>query len=279
MFTHQIALDIGATKILGGLIVDNKVIKKIKKDTGAKNGKNEILSNVKKIIHDLWLSDVKEIGIGLAGQVDFHTGEVISTTNFNHKFSHINLREILQREFKVPVLVDNDVKCFGLAENLYGVGKNYKNFIALTFGTGIGGALIFNHELYRGQDNLAGEFGHMRICGKWIGPAPTCGCGKKYCWETLASGRAWQKIAKKHTTLIADKIIIPNLVIGLYNLATIFNPQAFVIGGGLLDHPKILENIKKEFYSNTHITIYRKIKFYKPTLGDNAILLGSLITK
>ncbi len=279
MSKYQIALDVGATKILGGLIVDNKIIKKTKRNTLAKNKKERIIANIKNTIHELWLPGVKEIGIGLAGQIDFHTGEIISTTNFNHKFTHINLKEILQHEFKIPVLVDNDVKCLGLAENNYGIGKNYKNFIALTVGTGIGGALIFNHELYRGQDNLAGEFGHMCICGKWIGPAPLCGCGKKYCWETLASGRAWQKIAKKHSSSMADKIIIPNLVIGLYNLASIFNPQSFILGGGLLDHPKMLENIKKEFYLHTHTGVYRKIKFHKPALSDNAILLGSLIKK
>ena len=277
MSKYSIALDIGATKILTGLVSGNKIIKTIKKSSKSKSTNGEIIKNIKVVINQLWNKNVKKIGIGVAAKVDLNNRTIISTTNFNPKFKNIKLADILKKEFKVPVLIDNDVKCFVKAENKYGYGRVYKNFVGLTFGTGIGGAIVCNKELLRGENNLAGEVGHMKISGGWIGAAPTCGCGEKYCWETLASGRAWQKIANKYGEKKANKIIIPNITTGLINLATILNPEAFVLGGGLMEHLHILKEIRTEFYKQNTQPLLRKTQIVKSKLGDNTILLGSLM--
>jgi len=274
---YKIALDVGATKTLAGLMLGKKVIKKIKKPTGSKGTNKQIINNMVSLIEKLWLKDVKQIGIGLAGQIDEKKGIVISTGNFNPKFSNIKLAKILKDRFKVEVKIDNDVKCFTLAENKWGWGKQYDNYICLTFGTGIGGAMVIDKKLFRGQNNLAGEVGHMKIAGSWIGTAPLCGCSQKYCWESLASGRAWQKIAKKHSRKKADQIIISNIAVGLNNLATIFSPQAFIIGGGLTEHANLISKIKKEFNQMSYNPLFKQIKIIKPKLADEAILLGSLL--
>ncbi len=274
---YSIALDIGATKILAGLVSGNKIIKTIKKPSKSRSTNNEIVKNIKFVIDQLWDKNVKKIGIAIAAQVDVKNKTIISTTNFNPKFKNIKLADILKKEFKVPVLIDNDVKCFVKAENIYGYGKVYKNFVALTFGTGIGGGIISNGELLRGENNLAGEAGHMKISGSWVGAVPTCGCGNKYCWETIASGRAWQRIANKYGEKKANKIIIPNIATGLSNLATILNPEAFVLGGGLMEHPHILKEIRKEFYKQNTKPLLRKTQIVKSKLGDQIILLGSLM--
>ena len=278
MKSYKIALDIGATKILAGLVINDKVIKTVKKPTKSKSDKKIILKNIERIISDLWIKNVKQIGIGIAGQIDYKNGVVLSTGNFNPKFKNIKLAEILKNKFRVDVKIDNDVKCFALAEQKYGWGRNYKDFITLTFGTGIGGAIIIDKKILRGKNNLAGEVGHHKITGSWIGPAPICGCGQKYCWETLASGRAWEKIAKKTTSKKADLIIIPNIAVGLNNLAVLFNPECFIISGGLLEHPKMLDKIRKEFKSRAFHPLIKETKIFKPKLGSEAILLGSLIS-
>jgi predicted NBD/HSP70 family sugar kinase len=275
MPTYSIALDIGATKILGALIHGNKPIKKIKKLTGASGSKAKVLKNIKTVIDSLWLSNVKKIGVGIAAQVNPQNNLILTATNFAD-FNNFKLAEILKKQYHVPVTVDNDVKCFAQGELLFGWGRHYKNFLCLTFGTGIGGAIIIDKKLYRGQNNLAGEFGHMQIAGAWVGPAPTCGCGRKFCFESLAAGAAWHKLAKKYNEKTADKIVIANIAAGLANLVAIFNPEAIVLGGGLLEHKKLLEKLRQEFNTRVFHTTLKQTKLVKTQLGENAILLGTL---
>jgi len=279
MKKYQIALDIGATKILGASMQGKKIIKKIKKPTGAKSGKINVIKNISKVVNDLKIPDYRltRIGIGIAGQVDNKKGIVLSTGNFSKDFKNVKLVQVLKNKFKVPVQIDNDVKNFVQAEMKYGVGKDYKNVIGLTFGTGIGGAVIMNNEMWRGMNNTAGEVGHMKISGQWIGNVPTCGCGEKYCWETVASGRAWQKLYKKYNKRRADEIITYNIVTGLLNLCYLTNPEIIILGGGLMEHGDMLGRIKKEFNKRCQWPWLKKTRITKARMGDEAILLGALM--
>lgn len=275
----MIALDIGATKILGASMQGKKVIQKTKRPTAAKAGKARVLKNITTVVENLKIPGYRltKIGIGLAGQIDNKNGVVLSTGNFGQDFKNVKLAKILNTKFKVPVKVDNDVKQFILAEAKWGAGKGYKNIVGLTFGTGIGGGIVMNNEMWRGMDNTAGEAGHMKIAGQWIGPAPICGCKQKYCWESMASGRAWQKLYKKYNKKKADEIIVHNIVTGLLNLCQIINPEIFILGGGLMEHGDMLPKIKKEFNSRCTHPWFKKTKIVRARLGDEAILLGALL--
>ncbi|MFH1457284.1 MAG: ROK family protein [Patescibacteria group bacterium] len=274
---YAITLDIGATKTLVGLISGNKIIKTKIRRTGSKKNNTEIIKNIKNAIKSLWEENVNQIGVGIAGQVDNKKGIIVSTTNFNQKFKNIKLVDILTKEFKIPVMVDNDVKCFVKSEIKNGYGKTYKNFIGLTFGTGIGGGIVVDGQLVRGEKNLAGEIGHMKIAGKWSGVAPQCGCGNKYCFESVASGSAWWKMNKKHGKKQADKIIINNIAVGLNNLATILNPECFILGGGLMEHKNIINQIRKSFREQCKQSMLKDTKILKSKLGDQTILFGTLL--
>ncbi len=281
---YSIVLDIGATKILGGVMINNKIIKKLRRPTGARLGRAKIMANIEKVIKGLMKErkmvgdKLEKIGLGLAGQVDVKKGVVLATGNFGSDFKNIKLVEVLAKKFGVSVKIDNDVKCFMRAEGKWGAARFYKNAIGLTIGTGIGGGLMINGELYRGVDNTAAEVGHMKISGQWIGPAPWCGCGEKYCWESVASGRAWHKIAKKCSEKKADEIIGHNLATGLFNLCLLYNPEIFVLGGGLMEHKKMLERLRKEFNLVTkNFPWFRKVKLVKARLGEEAILRGALM--
>lgn len=280
MKKYSIALDIGATKILGGSVQGNKIIKKIKKPTQSKAGRQKVINNIAKVVKNLIIPGYKltQIGVGLAGQVEHKKGIVLSTGNFGPDFKNVKLSQILKTKFKVPVKVDNDVKCFIQAEAKWGAGRGYKNLMGLTFGTGIGGGIIMNGELWRGIDNTAGEVGHMKISGQWIGEVPICGCSQKYCWESVASGKAWQKLAKKYTQKKADEIVVYNIVAGLLNLCYILNPEIFILGGGLLEHPDMLSKIRKEFNSRCQLPWFKKTKIVKARLGEKAILLGAIMS-
>jgi predicted NBD/HSP70 family sugar kinase len=117
----------------------------------------------------------------------------------------------------------------------------------------------------------------MKIAGTWSGETPLCGCGQKYCFESLASGRAWHKLAKKYGAKGADKIIVSNIAVGLANLATAFNPEAMILAGGLMEHQGLFEKIRKEFNLKVSYPVLRQTRLIKSKLGENAILLGATI--
>jgi len=281
---YSLALDIGATKTVGAIIINNKIIKLIKKPTASSTGRFKILKNIEQMIKDLIAQKevaglkLKEIGVGLAGQINQKDGLVISTTNFSPDFKNIKLTKILTDKFKVPVKLNNDVKCFTLGEARFGIGRGYQNIIGLTFGTGIGGGIMINNQILTGKNNTAGEFGHMKISGHWLGPVPICGCGEKFCFESVASAKVWLKLAKKFNEKKADEIVAHNIAIGLQNLCQILNPEIIILGGRLMKQEKILTKIKKEFLNQTkHYPWLKNTKIVATKLGSEAILLGSLI--
>jgi len=134
-----------------------------------------------------------------------------------------------------------------------------------------------NGKLWTGENNSAGEFSHMKIAGEWIGNAPKCGLGEKYCWESIASGRAWYKLAKKYGDKKADEIVIHNVVTGLLNLTYILNPNTFILGGGLMEHKGLIKKIRAEFNKQAVWPWFKKVRIITAKMEDDAILLGSLI--
>jgi len=168
-FIMIIGIDLGGTKIAGVITSPTgKVLMDVQIPTEAKKGKKQVISNIKKAIHMLIRSQrvkIKAIGIGAPGPIQYEKGIVIEAPNLPG-WKKVNLRNILKKEFKVPVLVDNDANCAALAEAWFGAGRFARHFIYMTVSTGIGGGIIIDKKLYRGANGAAGEFGHMTIDSK-----------------------------------------------------------------------------------------------------------------
>ena len=109
-----------------------------------------------------------------------------------------NLVERLESRFNLPAVLENDVNCAALGEKWLGAGKGQDNFICLTIGTGIGGGIVLNGSIFRGDTCVAGEFGHIQVVKDGV----QCLCGKKGCYERYASAAALLRIAKERTDLI-----------------------------------------------------------------------------
>jgi glucokinase len=291
MKKYYLGVDIGATKISAGLIKGEKIIKKIKVATEVKKGTNQILENIKQAIKEVYSPKVKGIGIGIAGQINPEAGLVVSSPNLPKDFKNVNLRDIIQQDFKKPIRVENDANCFALGEAIYGAGKGYKNVIGLTLGTGIGGGIIIDQKIYHGQNSLAGEIGHTTI----IQGGLTCSCGQKGHLEAYASGNAMVKLyqqitgqekdtffiakqarAKEKAALKVFKTMNQALAIGLANTINIFNPDIIVLGGSL---------VKLKLLTNPAIELARKkvvfpaldtTKIVTSKLKDEASLLGTV---
>jgi glucokinase len=191
--------------------------------------------------------DVVAIGIGSPGPLDLKKGMVLFAPNINGMIN-APIVDALQERIKYKVVLENDANAAGYAEHLYGAARDLESSIYITISTGIGGGLFVEDRVIRGATGAAGEVGHMTI----LPDGPICGCGHYGCWEAVASGRA---IAREgsfsfHENLSTQEVfkraqkgdhralqIIDNAArftgLALSNLQKVFDPNGFVIGGGL----------------------------------------------
>ncbi len=288
-----LAFDIGGTKIASGIIEFSQKGYKIfdyQKNITPKNKKDVIQKLVELIVDYKKDSNFEKIGIGIAGQIDYKNDKIIHTPNING-FDNLNLKKKIKEMIGEDVEIENDVKCFALAENVFGRVKNYHNIVYLAIGTGIGGAIEFDNKLYRGENNIAGEFGHMII----VENGKKCSCGNRGCLEQYVSGRAIEKLyfefygKRKKAKEIAidsakgikkDKKVIKQtshyFAIGLVNIINTINPEVILVGGSVARQDEILQLAKKEVLKRVLIP-GRKTKILKSRLGNEATLVGAAL--
>lgn len=261
-----IGIDIGGTKIQGALISrSGKIMNKVEYPTNPENGPDYIISSVICIINvltDKASSSIIGVGIGTAGQVSLE-GEIIEATSTFPDWKGINLSYEVKKHTELPVFIVNDVQAMALGEKYFGEGKGVHNFLCLALGTGVGGGVICDGKLYRGTYGSAGEFGHLCLYAY----GRSCTCGRKGCVEAYISGNALTKIYSeilgrsgntydlfnnaKNGGLIERKIIndfLQNIVLTLMTIASAFDPEKIIIGGGLSSalnpyYPHLIENL------------------------------------
>src|SRR3989338_8548601 len=180
---YSIGLDIGGTHIHGIFMGDKgDIIKRIILDTHPEYSKERIIEQIISAITSLKSKKSSGIGLGIAGITD-KNGKFLFKPNIP-KLKNVNLRNILQEKFKTKVIQENDANCFAIAEHRFGACKGTKNMVGLIIGTGVGGGIILNGNLYKGSHGFAGEFGHSILNPN----GPRCNCGLKGDFESLCSG-------------------------------------------------------------------------------------------
>jgi len=264
-----LALDIGGTNIRSAVVQGTRL--SLYRKTRTPRKKKDILKVIEEMVDSYGKQNV--ICVATAG---FERGGKIQHS-LNADINGLALSAILRRKFRAKVYLDNDANCAGLAELHYGAGKGLRNFVLLTLGTGIGGAIVVDGKLYRGN-GAAGETGSMVINNGKI-------------FEDLASGRASVLIARraglKVSSLELEKLadkgnkkalgvynkVGENLGVGLANIAHIFDPDVIIIGGGFSRVKYIYASARKTFES-----LYRivpRAKIVKAKFGDDAGLIGA----
>ncbi len=156
----KIGVDLGGTNIRAGLINDNAIIRMKTNPLINKDNLENTIDQLKKVIHSVRMPDVAGIGIGVPSVVDVQNGIVYDVVNIP-SWKEVPLKTILEKEFDVPVYINNDVNCFVLGEKYCGFGKSYKNFVGITIGTGIGAGIVIDNRLYSGSNCGAGEIGYL----------------------------------------------------------------------------------------------------------------------
>lgn len=295
-----IGIDIGGHKINSVLMKGNRIVRKRKVLTKSLSNKKimiaQIFDCINYLIRDVNKKQIKGIGIGVPGPVDFKKQRIFNIT----AFKNIALAKIVQRQFKIKAKVDNDVNCFGLAEAVLGAGKGAKVLVGLTLGTGLGGVIVINGEVFRGISGGAGEFGPMIIDknGRKPGRKPN---GRRLQnrggLENHVSANGIIKTAKeigckgantKEIGQIAEKgskkairvfqITGEYLGIGLANIVNILNPDIIVIGGGIANNAKfIFGSARKEMKKNIISPLAKDTPIVKAKFGEDAGAIGAAL--
>lgn len=155
-----IGVDLGGTNIRAGVVKDGEVISLNQALLIEKESLQKTISQVISVIAPLISTEVKGIGIGVPSVVDTENGIVFDVVNIP-SWKRVELKKILEEEFKMPVSINNDVNCFALGEHCYGQAKSFSSFVAIALGTGLGAGIIINNALYSGINCGAGEIGSL----------------------------------------------------------------------------------------------------------------------
>ncbi len=291
-------IDLGGTKIEGAILpslYDSKPILRTRVDTGAELGYENILGQVKKLVDTMQdESGLKpaKIGFGTPGVLDpiLQTMKNCNSTALNGMPLEKDLRQLLS----VDVVLANDANCFALAETWWGVVRQEQPEAKLSFGiimgTGVGGGLIFDGQVWNGKQGIAGEWGHNFLDES----GGTCYCGKTGCVETVISGpgteRFYQKVSGRKLKL---KEIYSNYKNGSDSAASetierlchffgkgvsvitnMLDPDVIVVGGGVGNIDELytlgVDSLKKHIFNNRLDT-----PVLKPVLGDSAGVFGA----
>jgi len=176
-----VGIDLGGTSVKIGLVdLNGKIVKKLVKKSDSAMGPAAVLRQIKDGVHEITGDKIKisGIGIGAPGTVGIINGTVQDPPNFPG-WGTVRIGSIIKKEFKCNVFVENDANAAAIGELIYGAGRQIKNFIMITLGTGVGGGIIIDRKIYRGESGGAGELGHVTI--DTLGHQ--CNCGSIGCIE------------------------------------------------------------------------------------------------
>lgn len=265
---YIIGVDIGATKINTVLINrQGRLIKKLKLKT--KERREEIIEQILESIEKISGKNVIGIGIGVPGILDKKRKKIIKLPNLQ-EWENISLKKIVEKKFNKKVLLENDANCMALGESMFGHGKNVKNLVCITIGTGIGGGIIINNKIYSGRSS-AGEFGHITIDSNGY----KCKCGARGCLEEYISTRGIERIVKSGNKKPKKfyETAGTYLGIGLATIIKVLDPDLILIGGGIsnagdfLLNPAVKEMKKRTFFKTCSVKVVK--------LKDNAGAIGA----
>ncbi|RXT05208.1 ROK family glucokinase [Ammoniphilus sp. CFH 90114] len=307
---YYAGIDLGGTSIKMGICTETgQSVRELERPTPQGHYK-DVLEVFQEMIHQLVseaqisLDTVKGVGVGVPALLDIEKGYIYEIVNLGWK--NVSLKEELEVLLGLPCYVDNDANTAALGEMWQGAGVGARHLICITVGTGIGGGLILNGDIYHGAIGLAGEIGHVTVRAD---EGQRCNCGKMGCLETETSATAMtyygRKIAEagespplaevlKNTGAITAKDVIDvarqgdqaaqkildqvgyYLGLSLAQLSNVLNPEKIVIGGGVSKAGDFfMEPIRKNFKKYALSKVSETAEIVPAKLGNRAGWLGA----
>lgn len=268
-------LDIGGTSIKYGMISSRdsscQLLSQGVTDSDAKVLQGPgILKKVMEIIHTFQKTDtIRGIAVSTAGMVDAKAGKIVYANENIPQYTGMEVKKILEERFHVPCWVENDVNAAALGEYTYGAGKGNESMLMLTIGTGIGGAVVLQGNVYHGYSESAGEVGYMWVDGQHFQDVASTTAlvrrvEKKSGWTGIDGKTIFEK-AKQGDAVCIEEIqtLCRYLVQGISNCVCLLNPQIVVLGGGIMSQSTYIdpmigryldEYMKEEMRKHTKIT-------------------------
>ncbi|TDQ52511.1 ROK family glucokinase [Actinorugispora endophytica] len=305
-----IGVDIGGTKVAAGVVDgDGRILEKVKYPTPANSDAlaDVVCDAVEELLAHHPAGAVEGVGVGMAGFVDETRSTVVFAPNLAWRGEP--LRDRMRRRIDLPIVIENDANAAAWGEARFGAGRGVGHVVCVTLGTGIGGGVIIDNQLFRGRYGIGAEIGHYRI----VANGRRCGCGNSGCWEQYASGRALVAEARDlartapgraerllkpaegnpdriqghditEAALEGDGAALECFAVvgdwvgqGLADLAAILDPERFVIGGGVCEAGDILlDPIRRSFARHVTGRVVRTLADIRiAELGSQAGIVGA----
>jgi predicted NBD/HSP70 family sugar kinase len=277
-----LAFDIGGTHIKYGMVTEKgDVLSHGIMDTEAHLGGSAIIDKViatgKKMLKE---QSIYGVAISTAGQVDIHTGIIVSAGETIPYYAGIGVKDRISLSLRLPVEVRNDVDCAALGEQWLG-NHDSRNFIALTVGTGIGGAIVINGKLYSGHTFSAGEWGYMLVEGEpFEKNASVTGLirfAQKFKENRNWTGKEIFDLYDQGDPELKEAVnhFYRYLAIGISNLVYIFNPEKVIIGGGITSRgSRFLHEVQQEVQKYLPPSFYKNTEIVLAKLSNHAGMIG-----
>jgi glucokinase len=312
MSALAIGIDIGGTKVAGGLVDQaGRIVDRTRRDTPHRSTSPEVVEDtivdvVEELLSRAPGQQVAGVGIGAAGFVAADRGTVVFAPHLSWRQEP--LREALTGRLGTAITVDNDANAAAWAEWKFGAGRGETHLMMVTLGTGIGGGIVIDGQIQRGRYGIAGEYGHMQVVPNGV----RCECGNRGCWEQYASGNALVRearalllanspVAAELRTLVGseDQLTGPLVTesaqrgdataieliaeigewlgLGMANLAATLDPGTFVVGGGVsAAGDLLLAPARTAFHRQLVGRGYRPVaRIVVAELGPDAGLIGA----
>jgi glucokinase len=307
---YAVGIDLGGTFVKAGLVAeDGGISHATQMATDANAGGPAVARQIAAIarrIFDASGTRVVGIGLGSPGLINAETGVVDFSPNFEG-WTHVPLAQYVRAELgdlaHLPVFLENDVNAMALGELTYGAGRGTRNMVAMTLGTGVGGGVVVDGNVYHGATNTAGEIGHMTV----VPDGRRCGCGNDGCLEALVGtagllARTREAIASGRSSALAPyrDDLTPRRIadaandgdelargifaetgryigIVLASLANLLNPEMAVIGGGIAaaGEDLLFRHIRGEVRRRAMDIPANAMRVVPAALGNDAGIVGS----
>ncbi|HEY3070157.1 MAG TPA: ROK family protein [Gaiellaceae bacterium] len=303
--SRVIAVDLGGTKLLAGVVDEDGVVVKRTVRATALASQQALLAELESAIGEVLEDAVGAIGVGIPSTIDQHAGRAVASVNI--PLAGVDFRDFVSGKFGLPTAIENDANAAALAEHRFGAGRGTRHMVMLTLGTGIGGGLILDGRLYRGLIGAAGELGHITL--DIDGPPCQGTCPGFGHLEALASGTAADHLAQKIAAerpdgdlgraaaagRTVDAVLAVELAAaapgdardvldrigrylgeGIASLVNVFNPELVVLGGGFARAGDLLFEPARRVVAERALAPARDLVRIVPALlGVEAGLIGA----
>lgn len=317
--SHVIGVDLGGTNVRAAVVTkDGHIVGQARHPSAAKEGAARVVEQTVLTVNqaiseaNLTSSDIGAVGMGVPGHIDTKTGVIIWSPNFGSTVDGI-FRMMTDTPYTSPCAealgiacyAGNDANVAALGEYSYGAGKDVRDMVMLTLGTGIGSGVVVDDRLISGSTGGAVEFGHHVI----VAGGDQCGCGdfghlEAYCGQHGIIARGQRAMATGKDTLMFKKVggyrpsLTPKIIdeaakegdslaiqvfeetgyylgIGIANAVNIFNPSLVVLGGGIRSATGLLASAERSWRAHAIESIGKSCQLVEAALGEDAGVMGA----